>query len=342
MKILITAPYHEQGRQQLADTFGEVIYRCWKDHGQAYQEDELISLLQETEADAIIAELDQITEKVIQAVPNLQFIGVCRGTPSNVNVPVATDRRIPVFYTPARNAQAVAEMVVGSLITFLRSIIPSSQWLEAGEWQSGSLTAYLKFKGNELAGKTVGMVGFGAVAQRTAGILRSFPCDIRYYDPYVTSPDPRDQKVSLAELFATSDIVSIHLPVTEDTKGLIGTELLQSMKHDAIFVNTARSVVVDHDALVEQLQQNQIRGAIIDVFDQEPPLPKDYELISLPNVLAIPHLAGATYEVEDHHVEIMNTAVIDWFEHHNTAVRVLYNKAILEDINNDTTSVSSL
>lgn len=342
MKILITAPYHEQGRQQLADTFGEVIYRCWKDHGQAYQEDELITLLQSTGADAIIAELDQITEKVIKAVPQLQFIGVCRGTPSNVDVPVATDRRIPVFYTPARNAQAVAEMVVGSLITFLRSIISSSQWLEAGEWQSGSLTAYLKFKGNELAGKTVGMVGFGAVAQRTAGILRSFPCDIRYYDPYVTSPDPRDQKVSLAELFATSDIVSIHLPVTEDTKGLIGTELLQSMKKDAIFVNTARSVVVDHHALVEQLQQNQIRGAIIDVFDQEPPLPKDYKLISLPNVLAIPHLAGATYEVEDHHVEIMNTALIEWFEYHNTAVKVLYNKAILEDINDDTTSLSSL
>lgn len=342
MKILITAPYNERGRQQLAEQFGEVIYRCWKEHGQAYQEQELIQLLQETEADGLIAELDQVTAHVLNEVPSLKFIGVCRGTPSNVDVQLATERGIPVFYTPARNAQAVAEMVVGSLITLLRNVIPSSQWLEAEQWQSGSLTAYLKFKGNELAGKKVGMVGFGAVAQRTAGILRSFPCDIQYYDPYVTSPDPRDRKLTLEALFADSDIVSIHLPVTEETRGLIGEELLSRMQPDSILVNTARSVVVKHRDLVHLLEQKRIRGAIIDVFDQEPPLPQDYELIRLPNVLAIPHLAGATYEVEDHHVEIMNQALLQWFVKNDHSVRTLYNKAILEANSNDTASISRI
>ncbi|WP_322904877.1 2-hydroxyacid dehydrogenase [Paenibacillus campi] len=342
MKILITAPYNEQGRKQLAEQFDEVIYRCWKDHGQAYGEQQLIELLQATEADGLIVELDHVTGRVLDEVPSLQFIGVCRGTPSNVDVQLATERGIPVFYTPARNAQAVAEMVVGSLITLLRNVIPSSQWLEAGEWKSGRLTAYLAFKGNELAGKKVGMVGFGAVAQRTAGILRSFPCDIQYYDPYVTSTDPRDRKLSLEQLFADSDIVSVHLPVTAETTDLIDERLLCSMKPDSIFVNTARSAVVQQHALVQLLEQGRIRGAIIDVFEQEPPLPQDYELIRLPNVLAIPHLAGASYEVEDHHVTIMNQALQQWFGEHDHTVRTLYNKAILEVQTDDTTSISRL
>ncbi len=342
MKILITAPYNERGREQLEAQFETVSYRCWKDHGQAYNEQELIELLQETEADGIIVELDQVTARVLDEVPSLKFIGVCRGTPSNVDVQLATERGIPVFYTPARNAQAVAEMVVGSLITLLRNVIPSSQWLEAGEWKSGSLTAYLKFKGNELAGKKVGMVGFGAVAQRTAGILRSFPCDIQYYDPYVTSPDPRDCKLSLEQLFAESDIVSVHLPVTAETTGLIDEQLLSLMKPESIFVNTARSAVVQHEALIQLLEQERIRGAIIDVFDQEPPLPQDYELIRLPNVLAIPHLAGASHEVEDHHVQIMNRALEQWFSQEEHSVPTLYNKALLEVKTNDTTSIPRL
>jgi len=108
MKILITAPYHEQGLTTVQQQFGEVIYRSWKPNGRAYNEAELLTMLADTQADALITEHDHVTQKVIAANPQLQFIGVCRGTPSNVAVSKATEMGIPVFFTPARNAQAVA------------------------------------------------------------------------------------------------------------------------------------------------------------------------------------------------------------------------------------------
>ncbi|RYE14691.1 MAG: hydroxyacid dehydrogenase, partial [Sphingobacteriaceae bacterium] len=151
MKILVTAPYNENGRELLASNFGEVIYKVWKDNDRAFSEDELISLLDETQANALITEHDHVTAKVIENHPDLQFIGVCRGTPSNVSLETAKQKGIPVFYTPARNAQAVAEMFVANVICLMRNTIPSWQWLIGKNWGEGAHTSYLQFKGNELA-----------------------------------------------------------------------------------------------------------------------------------------------------------------------------------------------
>ncbi|MFC3198370.1 2-hydroxyacid dehydrogenase [Parapedobacter deserti] len=329
MRILVTAPYHEKGREKLAQLFGEVIYRPWKPHGRGYQPDELIGLLSETQADALITEHDEVTEGVIAAYPELKFIGVCRGTPSNVAVEEATKRGIPVFNTPARNAQAVAELFIANVITFMRNTLHGIQWLESGQWGGGAHTAYLQLKGNELAGKKVGMVGFGAVGQTIARILRCFPCEIAYYDPYFTSDDPAYAKSSLEALFETSDIVAIHLPVTPQTKGMIDRRLLSRMKADAIFVNTARAVVVNRDDLLDAIEHQRIRGAILDVFDHEPPDEQDYRLIRHPNVLATPHIAGATHEVEDHHTDIMNSLLEEFFVQHKKDIGQLVNRDIL-------------
>jgi len=328
MKILITAPYTDDAQAQLK-TVGEIIYKPWKPNGRAYNEGELIELLRDTKADALITEHDTVTEKVIALYPDLQFIGVCRGTPSNVAVKAATEALIPVFYTPARNAQAVAEMFVANVITFLRNTLAGIEWLKKGEWGEGAHTSYLQFKGNELAGKTIGMVGFGAIGQRIAQMLECFPCNIQFYDPYISSSGKGYKKVSLENLFQTSDIVSVHLPVTPDTKGMIDKSLLSRMKPNAIFVNTARAVVVDSRDLLDALEKNKIRGAILDVFDDEPPGEIDTKLIHLPNVLATPHIAGATFEVEDHHADIMNEAVLDWFVKGKASTRLLFNKEIL-------------
>src|SRR5690606_15512242 len=165
MKILITAPYHEKAQGELKELFGEIIYREWKIKGSAYTEEELIALLTEEQPDALITEHDQVTEKVIATFPHLKFIGVCRGTPSNVAINKATELGIPVFNTPARNAQAVAEMFIANLITFMRNTLAGIKWLEAKKWEAGAHASYLQFKGHELAGKKVGMVGFGAVGQ---------------------------------------------------------------------------------------------------------------------------------------------------------------------------------
>lgn len=329
MKILITAPYHEKAQQVLEETFGEVIYAPWKPHGRAYTAEELLALLKSTRAEALITEHDQVTGEVIQAYPHLRFIGVCRGTPSNVAVEAATNKNIPVFHTPARNAQAVAELFVANVITLLRNTIASCEWLKGQHWETGAHTSYLQFKGNELAGKTIGIVGFGAIGQRIAAIVKGFPCKIQFYDPFTASPDPDCKSVSLEDVFATSDIVSVHLPVTGETKGMIDKTLLSRMKREAIFVNTARAVVVKREDLLDTLQNNRIRGAILDVFDHEPPDATDFKIIHLPNVLATPHIAGATFEVEDHHADIMNDALKSWFVDEEKDIKQLANKELL-------------
>ncbi|MCH5599792.1 2-hydroxyacid dehydrogenase [Niabella ginsengisoli] len=330
MKILVTAPYHEQGLLELKLNFGEVIYKPWKENDRAYTEQELLNLLYETEAEALITEHDHVTEKVINKNAHLQFIGVCRGTPSNVALDIATLHKIPVFYTPARNAQAVVEMFIANTITFLRHIIPGMNWLKSRKWEAGAHTSYLQFKGGELAGKTIGLVGFGAIGQLIAKLVENYPCNIQYYDPYVdASRFPDYKKLSLEELFASSDIVSVHLPVTEETKKLIDKSLFKLMKPEALFVNTARAVVVNREDLYEVLSEEKIKGAILDVFDNEPPDELDYKIIDLPNVMATPHIAGATFEVEDHHVRILNQALIDWYIHDRKTSDKIYNKEVL-------------
>lgn len=312
MKILITAPYNKEAQNVLEKTFGEIIYKPWKLNGRAYNEEELIALLGDTKADALITEHDHVTAKVIETFPDLQFIGVCRGTPSNVSLETASEKGIPVFHTPARNAQAVAEMFIANVITLLRNTIAATQWLEEEKWDEGAHTSYLQFKGNELAGKTIGIVGFGAIGHLIAKLVEDFPCKIRYYDPYYTSDNGHYLKTTIEDVFESSDIVSVHLPENKLTEGMIDKTLFSKMKRDAIFVNTARASVVKREDLLEVLVNKKIRGAVLDVFDHEPPDETDYRFIHLDNVLATPHIAGATFEVEDHHAEIMNRNLLNW------------------------------
>jgi D-3-phosphoglycerate dehydrogenase len=311
--MLITAPYNEKARRVLEESLGEVVYKPWKTNGRAYKEDELISLLQQTKANAFITEHDSVTEKVIQSFPDLNFIGVCRGTPSNVAVEAASEAGIPIFFTPARNAEAVAEIFIANVITFMRKTVAASNWLQDGKWESGAHDSYLQFKGAELAGKSIGMVGFGAIGQRIAQMVKVFPCTVGFYDPYIESPDEAYEKTSLTAIFENSDIVSVHLPANKQTEGMIDKALFSKMKPDAIFVNTSRAMVVNSEDLLTVLETKRIAGAILDVFDHEPPDTLDYRIIHQPNVLATPHIAGATFEVEDHHAEIMNRNLLNWF-----------------------------
>lgn len=319
INVLITAPYNEKGRTKIQNHFGKVTYRSWKAHGRGYNEQELIDLIQQTEADALITEHDQVTEKVIKENSGLQFIGVCRGTPSNVSLETAKALDIPVFNTPARNAQAVAEMFISNVIYLLRNTSKGVEWLEGEQWEEGTHTSYLQFKGNELAGKTIGIVGFGAIGQRIAHMVQNFPCAIQYYDPFLKENFPQYKKTTLEEVFTSSDIVSVHLPVNDNTRAMIDKELFSLMKPDAVFVNTARAVVVNREDLLDVLKKKKIRGAVLDVYDNEPPDRTDYELIHMPAVLATPHIAGATFEVEDHHVNILNEKLFSHFSQSKSA-----------------------
>src|SRR5690606_21101718 len=141
-----------------------------------------------------------------------------------------------------------------------------------------------------------------------------FPCTVNYYDPFVKDTFQNFRALSLEEIFSSSDIVSINLPVNEQTKGMIDRELIFLMKPEAIFVNMSRAVVVKRQDLLEALKNDRNRGANLHVFDHEPPEELDYELIRHPRVLATPHIAGATRELEDHHVKILNKALFAFFD----------------------------
>lgn len=330
MKVLLTAPYeNERALAELELLFEEVIYKPWKPHGRAYSANELSDLLQQTGADALISEHDEISTDVLMKNPNLAFVGICRGTPSNIDLTTATELGIPVFNTPARNAQAVAEMFIANVISVLRHTISGKEWLEGKNWGEGAHTSYLNFKGNELAGKKVGMVGFGAVGQFIARMLVNFPSEIYYFDPYYSDPNPDFKKVELTELFSTCDVVAIHLPVTPETTGMIDNKYLSLLKEDAIFVNTARASVVNRDDLLTIIEEGKVRGVVLDVFYNEPPDEIDYKMILNKRVLATPHIAGATHEVEDHHAFIMNNNLREFFHNGNKEIKQLVNKSVL-------------
>lgn len=327
MNILVTAPMRPADLDQLRTYFEHVVYHPWTLNGAGYDAETTLSMLQVAKADAFISELDDVSAYVLDQYHSLKFIGDCRANPANIDLEAASRYRIPVICTPARNAQAVAELLVGLLIDFMRNVHPATKWIEAGNWQKGT-TPYYEFMGNELCGKKIGFVGFGAVGKVAAKLLSGFDMEILYYDPYVTDANANYHKAELEVVFTTCDIVSIHLPVLPTTKGMVNKALLEKMREDAIFVNTSRSAVVDMDALHTLLKEKKIRGAILDVFDHEPPTENDLALMALPNVLATPHICGATYEVTDHQSQIILRNV-EKFLRNEDLNRIVFNKAIL-------------
>jgi len=312
-KILITAPYTEAAIEELKSLFDTVIYQPWTDRGAAYSAEELKVLLKETAADALISELDDLNQDVIDAwEPKPQFVAICRATPSTIDTNALKEQSIPLFTAPSRNIQAVTELFVGNIITFYRQVRESEQWLKAGNWTDW-LYPYKEFRGQQLHGKKVGIVGLGLVGRHIAKMLEAFDCEISFYDPFVKAEDyPQYKAVSLEALFSESEIVTVHLPSIPQTKRMITKELLGLMKPNTLFVNTSRASVVDNAALIERLEKREILGAVIDIFDHEPPLEEDMRLIRLDNVLATPHIAGSTYEVVRNHSEIINASIKQW------------------------------
>ena len=219
-------------------------------------------------------------------------------------------------------------MVVGLILTVMRKTIPATQWVKDGKWVTGT-TPYYLWMGNELQGKKVGFVGFGAISHAVAKILDGFDCQISFYDPFLPGDQGHYHKASLEDVFSQSDIVTLHLPVTDSTRGMITEPLLRSMKPTALFVNAARSAIVDYDALERVLRDEVIAGAIIDVLDTEPPEEKDLALLKCPNVLLTPHICGATYEVTDHQSRILNDRLHKWLAGEDLE-HTVYNRDVLK------------
>ena len=247
------------------------------------------------DADIIITQFCPINRKLLEACDHLKAVGVLRGGMENINLALCKERGIDVYNTPGRNANAVADFTVGMLISEARNIARGHKLLKEGKWVKEYSN---KDSVPDLCDKTVGIVGYGAIGRKVAQRLKAFEMNVVVFDPYLKEETDVKQ-VSLEELFRISDFVTIHSRLTEENKKMINYELLSSMKPTAYFINTARSGLVDEDALEKVLKEGKIAGAAIDVFEKEPP-EKDYKFLKYDNVTVTPHMAGTTKDAFTH------------------------------------------
>lgn len=235
----------------------------------------------------------RVTADVLRRATTLRVV-VRAGTGlDNVDAAAAAERGITVLNTPAANAVSVAELVIGLLLAFERHVPQAAADLRAGRWEKS------KWMGRELAGRALGLVGFGRIGREVALRARAFEMTVSAHDPALAGWPAEFAwvpGVALGEVLERSDVVSLHVPLARETHGLIGAAELGRMKKDAVLVNCARGGVVDEAALQVALERGAIRGAILDVFETEPP--GSSPLLRLPNVLAVPHLGASTREAQ--------------------------------------------
>ncbi|MGV0659400.1 NAD(P)-dependent oxidoreductase, partial [Mycolicibacterium pulveris] len=241
-------------------------------------------------ADVLVVEGDSVTGPVFD-LP-LRAVASTRGDPNNVDVDAATAARIPVLHTPARNADAVAEMAVALLFAATRHVLTADADVRAGEVFRDGTLPYQRFRAWEIAGLTAGLVGLGAVARALRWRLEGLGMNVIAYDPYTD-----EARHSLDELLAEADVVSLHAPVTDETAGMIGAEQFAAMRDGVVFLNTARAQLHDTDALVEALRRGKVAAAGLDHFVGEW-LPPDHPLTAMANVVLTPHIGGATWNTE--------------------------------------------
>ncbi len=306
MVILVTASLDEQSLDLLRQ-IGEVRYEPLIKTGRLLAGRELVKKVDGV--DVFVTEADPVRDEDMKAFSTLKVICSCRGNPVNVDVAAASRHGLLVLNTPARNAEAVAELTVALMIMLGRRVQAAVSLLRQGPDRKTSegMRAYFELRGHELWGQSVGLIGFGAVACRVAERLRPFRMDLAAFDPYAPAERFAQfgvESLGLDELMARSDFVSIHAAVTASSRGLIGAEQFALMKPTAFFINTARSAVTDQGALVTALQERRIAGAALDVFDQEP-LPDDHPLLTLDNVILLPHIGGNTFEIATHQGRIL-------------------------------------
>ena len=241
------------------------------------------------DADGAIIGLEKIDEPLLAACPRLQIVSKYGVGLDNVDQDACRNRGIAVGWTPGVNRRSVAEMTVGLMIGLSRNLFATSQKLRLGEWDKNG--------GRQLSNLKIGIIGLGNVGQELVRLLRPF-------DPTLWANDIADREVfccdegvtltTKEEIFSSADIVTLHVPLTGETRYLVNSTTLDLMKPDAFLINTSRGAVVDQEALKLALQTQRIAGAAIDVYEQEPP--SDHDLLDLPNLVCTPHIAGNAWE----------------------------------------------
>lgn len=267
-----------------------------------------------SDCDVLVCEVEEVDDGLLAACPELSVVVACRARPVNVDIDAATRRGVVVCNFPGRNADATADLTMGLLLSCARRIGEAERWLRSGCWAtSDGARPYALFKGFELSGKLLGVLGAGDVGARVARRAAAFGMDVMIYDPFRAHEEFEGLgrvSTSLPEVLGLADVISLHVPLSEATRGLIGREQLGLMKRSAVLVNAARGPVVDEEALVEALRTARIAGAALDVFGHEP-LPQDSVLLEAPNLVLTPHIGGASREVASRQTELVTRVLSD-------------------------------
>ncbi len=247
-----------------------------------------------------------------------------------IDVQAAGERGIPVAITVGGNSEPVAELTVSLMLAVLRNIVPMAERMKKGEWSRDQFAprSYL------LNGKTVGLLGIGNIAKKVAKILKNgFDCEILYYDVFRMSEEQEKELgyrfVTVDELMAESDIVSIHVPLLDSTAGMINAEKLALMKPTAYLINTARGGVINEPDLIEALKAGKLMGAALDTYASEP-LPADSELLEMDNVITTPHCGGNTVDNDINMAAICMENIARYDATGDKSMRCFVNQAFLK------------
>lgn len=290
-RALVTAPLRGEGVDRLKGLM-DLVYDPWIDHVplRIYSADDLARRIESEGADVIVVEADQVKGPVLECP--LRAVASTRGDPNNVDVDQATAAGIPVLHCPGRNADAVAEMTLALMFALNRHLLAADADVRAGAIYRDGTIPYQRFRSPELAGRTVGLVGLGAVARALKWRLEGLGMSVLAHDPY-----NEEATASFAEVIGGADVVSMHAPVTHQTRAMVGAAEFAAMRPGALFINTARAQLHDADALVEALASGHLGGAGLDHFEGEN-LAVDHPLVAMSNVVLTPHIGGATWDTE--------------------------------------------
>ncbi len=261
---------------------------------QRLSEAELLPLVKDVEAMVVRSET-KITRKLIEAAPKLRVVGRAGVGVDNVDVEAATQRGIVVMNTPSGNTISTAELTFSMLMALARKIPQAHASMKAGEWNRKA------FQGVELYNKTLGILGMGRIGTEVARRAIVFGMRVLAYDPYLTLSRANALQVELVELdeiFARADFITVHMPMSDETKGMINAAAFAKMKPGARVLNCARGGIINETDLYEAIKSGKIAGAALDVYETEP-LPKDFPLRDLPQVIMTPHLGASTEEAQE-------------------------------------------
>lgn len=301
MRVLVSDSLSEKGVEILKNAGLSV------DVNTKLSKDELLKVIGEYDG-LVVRSATKVTAEVLNAAKKLKVVGRAGAGLDNIDVPASTKKGVVVMNTPGGNTVTTAEHSISMLLAMLRMIPQATASIKSGKWEKN------KFTGTEFCNKTLGIVGMGRVGSHVAKLGQGLMMNVLAYDPYLSPENAQKmgvELVTLLDIYRRSDFITVHSPLTAETKNLINAEAINQMKDGVVLVNCARGGIVDEGALYEALKTKKISAAAFDVFAQEPVDPNN-PLLSLDNFIATPHLGASTTEAQENVALAIAEQIVDY------------------------------